>query len=816
MKQRVDSGIAQVSERRHGLRTLALAFGLSCQLAFVGAYANGNGNGLATTLADTQHELIQAARLAETSGDVASAAEHYKRFLVEHADSPLKSRIMTRVSVLHEAQRFGVDHALTLYLQALDAREARDVALAETILEKLEKEFPSSYLNDDALYLRGYIAMMDAYQYEKASDLFRELRRNYPDSSYMDTVLYSEAICLEQLGKTESANLRFEELRERHTEFSLSLFGVRWPKSTYLSRYWYDRADKRLNMVHERQQSAARMVSRSTPDSTRDATDFDLRVEVAVEGRRIPLLLSASTLVRDTHFDSEAELTLALSDARYYSGQVEGDAHSWARVMIRGREIEGVIETGGERIDLEPASMVGTLEYYKPDDGKPGSIEELRLQDYVMQPPPDPNASFNQALQNRKAQLDKEAEAEPALGAATAAGVSRLVRMSVFVDSQYNAYYGGDGLLQAMSALNVADGIYRKNFGLAIEVGSATVFTNLQTDPMNLGAVTLEKTLRTFRDFHLNTRDEADDIALSYLFSGNNNVDEAIGLAWIGAICRNDGFDVGVTTPSSYADLLVTHELGHSLGAQHDSDTSCSGRRNLLMWPRISGSTTQSFSDCSQDSVHQGIAKSCLLNTIDVSLDVRHTSDNSVVASLTNNDVSGVAQRVNLVIEAAAVDLNELPGGCIENSPAELVCSVDRLSPGETVEFDFLFGAQSSPDSSFVAWIEPGDYYDVVALNDQVTLALNADGALVAASMPDNSREVTIAGNAVASGNDSDAAVSGSVGNTEGGAGSSDWWLLAGGLISGFWMRALGANQDTDSDSAAAGLPGVQDSKLLP
>ena len=223
------------------------------------------------------------------------------------------------------------------------------------------------------------------------------------------------------------------------------------------------------------------------------------------------------------------------------------------------------------------------------------------------------------------------------------------------------------------------------------------------------------------------------------------------------------------------------------------------------MWPRISGSTTQSFSDCSQDSVHQGIAKSCLLNTIDVSLDVRHTSDNSVVASLTNNDVSGVAQRVNLVIEAAAVDLNELPGGCIENSPAELVCSVDRLSPGETVEFDFLFGAQSSPDSSFVAWIEPGDYYDVVALNDQVTLALNADGALVAASMPDNSREVTIAGNAVASGNDSDAAVSGSVGNTEGGAGSSDWWLLAGGLISGFWMRALGANQDTDS--AAAGLP---------
>jgi len=788
VKQQVNSVSTLVKKRMCCLRILGLALAVSCQLVLTVAVASG----LSETLAQSQHEPIQSARLAETSGDVVAAVEHYKRFLVLNSDSPLKSRIMTRMSVLQEAQRFGVDEALNLYLQALDAREARDVELASVVLKKLQQQYPSSYLNDDALYLRGYIAMMDAYQYEKAADLFGKLRLNYPDSSYMDTVLYSEAISLEQLGKTESASLRFEELRERHTEFSLSIFGVHWPKSTYLSRYWYDRADKRLNMVDERKQTAAKLVSRSTPENSIDAVDHDLRVEVAVEGRRIPLLLTASTLARDAHFDSEAELTLALSDARYYSGQVEGDPQSWVRVMIRGREIKGVVETAGERINLEPASMVGTLEYYRPDKGKPGSIEELRLQDYVMHPPPDPNARLDEALQIRKAQLDKEAE--PALGAATAGGVSRLVRMSVFVDSQYNAYYGGDGLLQAMSALNVADGIYRKNFGLAIEVGSATVFTDRQTDPMNLGAVTLEKTLRTFRDFHLNTRDQADDIALSYLFSGNNNVDEAIGLAWIGAICRSDGFDVGVTTPSSYADLLVTHELGHSLGAQHDSDTSCSSKRNLLMWPRISGSTTQSFSNCSHSSVSQGISKSCLLNTIDVSLDVQHSSDSSVVASLTNNDVTGVAHRVNLVIEATAVDLNALPAGCVENSSAELMCSVDRLSPGETVEFNFTFGAQNSPDSSFIAWIEPGDYYDVVALNDQATLRLNVDGVaavedvFTAASMPEDSRDLTIAGNLVSTANDSDATAP--LPGTEGGAGSVDWWLLASGLISGFWVRA--------------------------
>ncbi len=748
-----------------------------------------SGFGLASTLWQPDDYTLLQAKASESGHDFQHAVVLYKQFLKDNPGSTLKTLVMNRISVLQEATRLGAHEALDLYLEAMDAREARQFDVAIAALEKISIDFADSYLSDDALYLRAYIAMMDDYKFDKAGELFGQLRSQYPDSTYIDTALYSEAISLEQMGDTDTAMTLFEELRERHTEFSLSVFGVRWPKSNYLSRYWYDRANNRIGLIEDRKKNAARLIS-TTVDKNTQSSEYDLRVEVSVHGRRFPLLLRASNLVKNTHFDSESEMTLALSEVRYFSGQVEGDPDSWVRVMIRGEEIKGIVETRGERIDLSPASMVGTLQYYKPDKGRPGTFDEHRLQDYVMHPPPDPEAYLRERLQVGELQ-QPTVQDEPALGAAIAGGVNRLVRLSVYVDSQYNDYYGGDGLLQAMSALNVADGIYRRNFGLAIEVGNATVFTDRATDPMNLGAVTLEKTLRTFRDFHLKVRDRSDDISLTYLFSGNDNTDEAIGLAWIGAVCRSDGFDVGVTTPSTYSDLLVTHELGHSLGAQHDSDTSCSGNRNLLMWPRISGSTTQSFSSCSQGSVQQGIAKSCLLNAIDVSVDLHYSSPLSVLATVTNNAIDGTAEGTNLHIQSAALDLDALPVGCTEQAPAEIACALQPLSPGETTSVELHFRQEAEANAPLLASLETGAYYDVFAMNDSVNVTLDALPGTSESISTLAASNVEISSSNQASGLNSslDSDASGSTG----GGGAADWLLFAGSILSGLWVRSLAA-----------------------
>lgn len=726
--------------------------------------------------------VIASARLSEANGDYAGAVDYYKQFLQSNPDSNLSSQVMTRISVLQEAVREGgTEEALALFLEALDKRAVRDIEGAGERLTALLAEHPGSYLRDDAIYLQGYIAMMDAYQYEKAHALFRRLKNEYPDSSYIDTALYSEAISLEQLGNTEGATRVFKELRERHTEFSLSIVGVRWPKSTYLSRYWYDRANNRLKLISERHRNAARMLSRSTP-GIKDYAAYDRVIDVAVEGHRLRLLLRESNVMSATRFDSEGEISLALSDVKYYSGSVENDESSWARVMIRGEEIQGIVETAGKRLDLEPSSMAGSIDYYKPDDGKPGDIEALRLQDYVMHPPPDPD-------QQRSA-IDsfRNSAPEPPLGSAVAGGVNRLVRMDVYVDSQYNDYYGGDGLLQAMSALNVADGIYRQNFGLALEIGNATVFTNRSSDPLNLGAVTLEATLRKFRELRLSASTSSADIALTYLFSGNDNTDEAIGLAWIGAVCRNDGFDVGVTTPSNYADLLVTHELGHSLGALHDTDTNCSNEHNKLMWPRISQTTNQAFSACSRNTVSAGVAKSCILNTIDLSLDVQPLGSSGFAVVVSNNDASNTAHNATVVMETTAIDLNLLPPACTEGTAGELLCELERVAPGGSTRIEFSLAAANG-SGSLTARVDAGNLYDVVAENNQAQISLDPQNGGVSDWQSTTATAASVQSDVGLMPVDSDA--SAGTGGTAGGGGSSDWWLLLSTLVSGLLFRTF-------------------------
>ena len=119
-------------------------------------------------------------------------------------------------------------------------------------------------------------------------------------------------------------------------------------------------------------------------------------------------------------------------------------------------------------------------------------------------------------------------------------------------------YYAGAGLSTALNSLNIADGIYRQ-FGIALTLDEAVTFDN-NNDPMNLGPVTLETILRSFRDYRQDYATLFQDSALTYLFSGNPKTDITLGLAWIDTACRVDGYDVGVTTPTGFGDVLLTHD----------------------------------------------------------------------------------------------------------------------------------------------------------------------------------------------------------------------------------------------------------------
>ncbi len=175
--------------------------------------------------------------------------EEYESYIAGAPVTDNKRRANTKVPVLTESATYGNTNELRLYSAALDDREVENADAALAKLDKLIAGNPSSYLVDDAMYMRGYIYMMDTFDYEKATSSMQYLRKEHPTSSYYDTALYVEAMAEQELGNTEAARARYEELRDRHTGLSIDIFEMQWPKDTYIAKLWFDRSAQGLDSL---------------------------------------------------------------------------------------------------------------------------------------------------------------------------------------------------------------------------------------------------------------------------------------------------------------------------------------------------------------------------------------------------------------------------------------------------------------------------------------------------------------------------------------------------------------------------------------
>ena len=164
-----------------------------------------------------------------------------------------------------------------------------------------------------------------------------------------------------------------------------------------------------------------------------------------------------------------------------------------------------------------------------------------------------------------------------------------------------------------MARLNIVDGIFSAQVGVAIEVTSVDVageFGNSlddSTDPP-----ILLDSLGRLRQQTPSLRARG----LTHLFTGRNLDGDSVGIAYESTLC-GARFSVSLAQAHSSATmdgLITAHEIGHVFGAPHDGTGQCAAvpQGQFIMSPVLDSQAT-SFSQCSLDQMAPLVANaSCL------------------------------------------------------------------------------------------------------------------------------------------------------------------------------------------------------------
>ncbi len=177
---------------------------------------------------------------------------------------------------------------------------------------------------------------------------------------------------------------------------------------------------------------------------------------------------------------------------------------------------------------------------------------------------------------------------------ALAAETATFKRIEIATEADYKfvTSLGSESSANADILVTLAgvDAIFRSQLGLTLQVTYQHAWN--VPDPYS---TSYRRALVDFSDYweaHFRLSHHYD---LAHLFTGND-YGAVLGIAWVGTVCSASTVGYAISATESWArefDVIVTaHELGHNLGADHDTSGTCEGI--YLMCPTVG--STNSFS----------------------------------------------------------------------------------------------------------------------------------------------------------------------------------------------------------------------------
>jgi len=330
-------------------------------------------------------------------------------------------------------------------------------------------------------------------------------------------------------------------------------------------------------------------------------------VDLAFFGATHRLLLEPCSLrARGFHVRSgslDGDRAIVASHPRTFKGHVQGEPNSMVRLSIGPSGIRGCIKssegwafiqplnTAGDHLNNQPAQAAQGLTSHKVFTE--GDLDQ-RFEGLCAEP-----LSLDSSAGTAVDAVSAVQQPSPSTNAVTSsAGDLRVLQVAADADVEFFAAYGSGSATEIESILNIVDGIYQANLGLTIELVSVHIW-DAEPDPYSsTDSGTLLNELRAY----WNANNDGISRDVTHLFTGKELDGSTVGIAYVSVVCSTSvayalSQDLGsaVLVP-----LLVAHEIGHNLGANHDAVGSSP---RYIMYPSLGFSNLDEFSQLSKDDI---------------------------------------------------------------------------------------------------------------------------------------------------------------------------------------------------------------------
>ncbi len=421
----------------------------------------------------------------------------------------------------------------------------------------------------------------------------------------------------------------------------------------------------------------------------------------------------------------------------FYKGTVKGIENSWVRLSVNDGEITGTIRTPEEIYTIEPKSNlikqestsskkemvmyrmseIGTglpADYCGVENdqkdlhlGTPFSAQEPEEEKVHAYTSEDSVKGFNKMVAEMRA-MEQVTVME-------SNGIKEL-KIGVTADYEYYQIHGSSAATKIQALYNQVDGIFREELGIALSLTKITVFNDI-ADPYS-DSTNAYDILQEAGNYFAASSDFNDN-GINQMISGKNFDGSTIGLAYVNTVCySNKKYRVSLIQnyeSFSSAQLIVSaHEMGHNLGATHDSAED--GMH--IMWPSASSSIELTFSERSKGEITPNLTKSCFLATADIKVDLAVESEGAAeftatVTNKTTDDATNVTLTVDMPSDLSFVNGSVNGYSCTETL-GQLSCELGNMQGGAVEEITFIATYSTEEEIRVDATVasDMADYYD--------------------------------------------------------------------------------------------------------